>query len=275
MSKPLVSIIMPAYNAQSYIVEAIASVLEQSYTHFELIVIDDGSTDNTLTLVKGFDDRRIVLKHQANAGVSMARNLGLSLASGEYITFLDADDVFPKESLAARVAYLDKNPHIAVVDGEIVVKDATLSTTLRTYSPYYQGALLPRLLALDSRVFFNVCYLFRREILGTVRFKEGMSHAEDLLFYMMLASQKSVIYGFVEKEIYYYRSGHNSTMTNIQGLQDGYILLLKTIKRLPSISKKAYIVLKLKIMKILFLSWLGTHRPQKALHSTVSIARVS
>ena len=275
MSKPLVSIIMPAYNTQSYIVEAIASVLEQSYAHFELIVIDDGSTDDTLALAKGFDDCRIILKHQANAGVSMARNLGLSLASGEYITFLDADDVLPKESLAARVAYLDKNPHIAVVDGEIVVKDATLFATLRTYSPYYQGALLPRLLALDSRVFFNVCYLFRREILGTVRFKEGMSHAEDLLFYMMLASQKSVIYGFVKEEIYYYRSGHNSTMTNIQGLQDGYILLLKTIKRLPSVSKKAYIVLKLKIVKILFLSWLGTHRLQKALHSTVSIARVS
>lgn len=270
-SSALVSVIVPAYNVQKYIVEAIESVLAQSYEDFELIVIDDGSTDETLALVEAFEDKRIIVKHQENAGVSAARNLGISLSSGEYITFLDADDMLPKESLGERVAYLDENPNISVVDGRILVKDEILNTTLRTYSPYYKGKLLPRLLALDSSVFFNVCYMFRKNTLSSVRFKEGMTHAEDLLFYIELSSQNDVMYGFVEKEIYYYRSGHSSTMTNLMGLELGYMELLKVLKKDNHISKSSYVVLKFKIMKMMFLSWVSKHKIRDAFSSISKI----
>ena len=232
---PLVSVVLPAYNAQQYIVEAIESVMAQSYVHWELLVIDDGSTDDTLALVKGFDDSRIIVKHQENAGVSVARNVGLSLALGTYITFLDADDVLPKGSLEARVRYLEEHSNIDVVDGKVLVKDVHMSDTLRTYTPYYKGKLLPRLLALDGSVFFNICYMFRQNILGSVRFKEGMTHAEDLLFYIELACRNNVMYGFIDKEVYYYRSGHESTMTNLQGLENGYIALLQSVEELTNI----------------------------------------
>ena len=202
-STPLVSIVMPAYNAQTYIVEAIESVIAQSYVHWELIVIDDGSTDSTLSLVEAFNDERIIIKSQKNAGVSVARNVGLSLSIGEYITFLDADDIFPKKSLEARVTYLDENLNTDLVDGQILIKDADMKDTLRTYTPYYRGKLLPRLLALDSHVFFNVCYMFRKNILDTVRFKEEMTHAEDLLFYIQLSSRHNVQYRFVSEIVYY------------------------------------------------------------------------
>jgi len=268
---PLVSVILPVYNGQKYIVEAVESVIAQSYENFELLVIDDGSTDDTLALVNGFDDSRIVVKHQENAGVSAARNLGLFLASGVYITFLDADDVLPKESLSVRVRYLEKYTNIDLVDGQILVKDMDMRDTLRTYIPYYEGKLLPRLLALDSHVFFNVCYMFRKNILGLVRFKDGMTHAEDLLFYIELSYKNNVLYSFIDKEIYYYRSGHNSTMKNLKGLEEGYITLLKIVKEFQNISKINYIILKLKIIKIMYLSWISR---KKFLYSVCSFSHI-
>ena len=268
---PLVSVIIPVYNAQKYISEAIESVIAQSYAHWELLVVDDGSTDDTLSLVKEFDDSRIIVKHQKNAGVSVARNVGLSLALGTYITFLDADDVLPKGSLEARVRYLEEHSDIDFVDGKILVKDINMSDTLRTYIPYYKGRLLPRLLALDSCVFFNVCYMFRKNILGSVRFQEGMTHAEDLLFYIELACRNNVMYDCIDKEIYCYRSGHDSTMTNLQGLENGYVTLLQRLKEFPHIPKKSYIIFKLKIMKIMFLSWWNRDKTRNAVASTHKI----
>ena len=270
-STPLVSVIMPAYNAQTYIVEAIESVIAQSYAHWELIMIDDGSTDSTLSLVEAFSDERIIIKSQKNAGVSVARNVGLSLSIGEYITFLDADDVLPQMSLEVRVRYLDEHSDVDLVDGQILIKDADMSDTLRTYTPYYKGKLLSRLLALDSHVFFNVCYMFRQNILGAVRFKEEMTHAEDLLFYIELSSQNDVLYGFINKEIYYYRSGHASTMTNLSGLEEGYIRLLNEVKKNMHISKISYLFLKLKIMKIMFLSWMNKYKIGNAFMSIQKI----
>jgi len=273
-SIPLVSIIMPAYNAEKYIVEAVKSVIVQSYETWELIVVNDGSTDSTLSLVEAFEDKRIIIHSQENAGVSVARNAGLALAKGEYITFLDADDVLPQESLTVRVRYLQENPEVSVIDGVILVKDANMIETLRTYTPYYKGELLPRLLALDSRVFFNVCYMFRKEILGELTFKTKMTHAEDLLFYIQLSSQSNVQYGFVLETVYQYRSGHSSTMTNIAGLEEGYIILLQEIKKDKNVSKTAYIFLKLKIMKIMFLSWRAEGKMKKSFLSVYKILRL-
>ena len=95
MMQPVkVSVIMPAYNSEVYIGESIDSVLSQSFTDFELIVVDDGSTDATAAIVQGFTDKRIRLIRQPNRGVSVARNTGLEAAQGQFITFLDSDDLY-------------------------------------------------------------------------------------------------------------------------------------------------------------------------------------
>ena len=93
MQKVKVSVIMPAYNSEVYIRESIDSVLAQSFSDFELIVVDDGSTDTTAAIVESYTDRRIRLIRQPNQGVSVARNTGLEAAKGEFITFLDSDDL--------------------------------------------------------------------------------------------------------------------------------------------------------------------------------------
>jgi len=110
---PRVSVLIPAYNSGKYIGEAIKSVCEQTYRDYEIIVVDDGSKDNTAQVVKGFTDVKYIW--QENAGVSAARNSLLQFASGEFIAFLDADDMWTAEKLEVQVSYLDEHPECSIV----------------------------------------------------------------------------------------------------------------------------------------------------------------
>ena len=271
MNKICVSIIMPAYNAQKYIKESIDSVLNQSFGNFELIVVNDGSIDKTEEIVKSYNDERIVLISQKNGGVSSARNRALEIAKGKYITFLDADDIFPKESLQKRYDYLEENPDVDLVDGIVKVKDENLEKTLRKYAPYYKGELLPELLKLNDRVFLGNCYMFKKEKLKDTRFKENMTHGEDLLFFITLASKSTINYGYINTSIMYYRSGHGSAMANLQGLENGYIELLQEIRLLQCASLLQMFFLKFKVIKIMFLSWLGQKEYFNAVKSICKI----
>lgn len=111
---PLVSVVIPAYNAARYLTGSIPSVLAQTWTDFELIVVNDGSTDATEACVESFDDARIRLISQANRGLAGARNGGIRAARGEFIAFLDADDLWHPEKLARHVAHLQSQPSVGV-----------------------------------------------------------------------------------------------------------------------------------------------------------------
>ncbi len=108
-----VSVIMPLYNKAQYVVRAVESVLAQSYTNFELLVIDDGSTDDGPSKVEAVSDSRIRLIKQQNAGVSAARNRGINEAKGKWIAFLDADDFWMKDYLTQQIELLERNPDLA------------------------------------------------------------------------------------------------------------------------------------------------------------------
>jgi glycosyltransferase involved in cell wall biosynthesis len=111
---PRVSVIIATYNNAYYIVEAIASIFNQTYRSYEIIVIDDGSTDNTRQVLEPYLDK-IRYLYQENKGVSHARNLGLEMARGEFISFLDADDFFLPDKLAKQVAVFDAHPSLGIV----------------------------------------------------------------------------------------------------------------------------------------------------------------
>jgi glycosyltransferase involved in cell wall biosynthesis len=106
----LVSVITPAYNAGPYIKDTIESVLKQTYPHFEHIIVDDGSTDNTAEIVRSFTDSRVKYVYQKNAGQSTARNTAIAEAKGKYIALLDADDIFYPEKLREQVSYMEAHP---------------------------------------------------------------------------------------------------------------------------------------------------------------------
>lgn len=111
---PQISVIIPAYNAETTICETIESVIAQTHTDWELIVIDDGSTDNTLKVLEQIDEPRMKVFSFENAGVAANRNRGIDRATGEYISFLDSDDLWTPEKLEAQLAALNANPKAAV-----------------------------------------------------------------------------------------------------------------------------------------------------------------
>ncbi|MDP4262633.1 MAG: glycosyltransferase [Bacteroidota bacterium] len=110
MNEVKVTVLMPAYNAAKYIAEAIASVLEQTFTDFELVIINDGSTDETVSVIRRFSDSRIRLIEQGRQGISVALNTGLREARGNYIARFDADDICFPERLQKQVSFLDNHP---------------------------------------------------------------------------------------------------------------------------------------------------------------------
>ena len=138
-----VSVIIPAYNGDRYISAAIDSVLAQTYGKYEIIVVDDGSTDNTSEVIKQYGDRVNYLS-QSNQGVAASRNLGLAAARGEYIAFLDQDDVFLPHKLSTQVALLDRDSALGIVNSGWQIVDErgetqSCGTAVATNSPPHSG----------------------------------------------------------------------------------------------------------------------------------------
>ena len=117
---PLISVIIPVYNYDRYLGEAIESVLSQTYQHLEVIVVDDGSTDQSGDVAKRFADRGVRYCHQVHAGIGPARNKGVELAHGEYVAFLDADDRWPLQKLERQLRAFESDPALEMVFGQAV-----------------------------------------------------------------------------------------------------------------------------------------------------------
>ncbi|MFM6210111.1 glycosyltransferase family 2 protein, partial [Planktothrix sp.] len=120
-SSPQVSVIIPVYNGEHYISQAIDSVLSQTDSNYEMIIVDDGSTDNTYQIIQHYIEKcqepdLIRYIFQSNQGVAAARNQGIQIAKGEFIALLDQDDVFLPEKLAHQVAYFQTHPDVAIVN---------------------------------------------------------------------------------------------------------------------------------------------------------------
>lgn len=119
--EPLVSVIMPVYNAGEFLVEAINSVLNQSYTNFEILAVDDGAEDNSLEILRWFakKDKRVrVYSYKRNRGLSFAANLAINKSKGIYLARFDADDIMPMDRLEKQVRYLSDHPEIITVGGQ-------------------------------------------------------------------------------------------------------------------------------------------------------------
>ena len=117
MSFPLVSVIIPVYNCEKYVAEAIESVLAQTYPAIEVIVVDDGSTDKSSEIIKSFPEVQYLF--QNNAGTAAARNHGINVSRGEYLAFLDADDLWLPEKLTLQMAIYDADPSLEMVLGYV------------------------------------------------------------------------------------------------------------------------------------------------------------
>jgi glycosyltransferase involved in cell wall biosynthesis len=157
--RPRVSVLLPCYNAATYLAAALHSLLAQTFADFELIVIDDGSTDDTPAIIASFTDPRLRCYHHANRGLAATLNRGLELVGGDYIARMDADDVSAPERFARQVAYLDAHPECGmvgtwarIIEGECLTsrchrpppEDALIKFDLLFYNPLVHSSMMIR-----------------------------------------------------------------------------------------------------------------------------------
>ena len=246
---------MPAFNVEKYIGEAIKSVLNQNYHNWELLIVNDGSTDSTKGEIFKTNDERIKYFEQENKGVSTARNLALSNMSGDYFCFLDADDLYSIKSLSSRLKIFFEEKNVIIVDGRVEVIDIDTNKLKRVYRPNYRGRALSQFIRLNERCFFGPSCMIKRLPSKTYKFKEGLTHGEDLLFYISISNEG--FYSYTNDLVMIYRSGKKSAMSNLPGLENGYFEIYHELKKMPIISPNDLEIYKMKITSIMFKSYLG------------------
>lgn len=187
VQQPCVSVIIPTYNRAELVARAIRSVLAQTFTDYELLVIDDGSTDETAAVVAGFGDRRVrYLRQPRNRGVSEARNRGLREARGEFIAFLDSDDGWEPAKLAQQIALFRASPS----DVGLIYTGAQIltSTGFREERPRHRGAILNQLLQRNVIVGGSVNSVIRRSAMTAAGFFDpDLPAMEDYDYWLRVA----------------------------------------------------------------------------------------
>ncbi len=178
-----VSVVIPAYNRADLILETIQSVLAQTFTDYEIIVVDDGSTDNTAEILRELiESGKIQYVWQENQGESAARNHGLRLAQGEYIAFLDSDDLWLPQKLEAQVSYLDAHPEAGLAQSSFTKFDDATGEDLGTRSgAWFSGWIYPEILMHWSDLMAADAVLIPAKVIERVGgFDEKLRRGEDL-----------------------------------------------------------------------------------------------
>ncbi len=203
---PSVSVIIPTYNRRAYVQEAIESVLAQTYTDYEIIVIDDGSTDGTAEALREQYGDRIRYEWQENQGVSAARNHGIELACGKYIAFLDSDDLWCPEKLEKQIAYLERHPSTGMVFSEAWVIDSkgTLVSTSKLNEAISAESLSLESLCYENHINVPSSVVVDKGIIETAGgFDHSMSQGEDYDLFLRARVHTSV--GIVREPLTAYR----------------------------------------------------------------------
>lgn len=205
---PLLSVILPVFNAEKFLATCINSLLDQSYENIEIIIIDDGSTDNSLRICKQYKDTRISLIHIENSGVNAARMAGFAKATGDYITFIDADDAIERN------AYTIAMKHLTTHQGDMVAFDYYLETTITTLQTIeadnVQASVICGKDIYDNFVsgvnFGGTLWnkIWRRKCLENINFRTDIFLCEDSVFvWDSLSYIEKVIY--LDTKLYHYR----------------------------------------------------------------------
>jgi teichuronic acid biosynthesis glycosyltransferase TuaG len=229
----LVSIITPTFNNQDTIEDTWISVKNQTYENWEWIVVNDGSTDGTKAFLNTIKSKKVrIIQLLKNSGVSAARNRALQFMRGDFFILLDADDILPENSINARVKMFDRDSTLDFVDGKVSIFKNNLRDRIVVYSPQFYGTPLKELLSLSGKVFFGNTWMIKRNRSINYQFKNGLKHAEDLLFFISIAGNG--IYSAIDEDVLYCRRNGNTAMSNIKGLETGYNALKKELIMLPN-----------------------------------------
>jgi glycosyltransferase involved in cell wall biosynthesis len=189
MKEPVITVLMPAYNAGPYISEAIHSVLQQSFTDFELLIINDGSTDETENIIRSFADKRIVLINKFHEGISRALNMGLWYAKGKYIARFDADDICFPERLQKQIDFLESHPEYIITgsDAEYILENGEFLFDFKCIANEHNDIFRKLYLYCP---FIHSSVMYRKEdVIQAGAYSDHAHHFEDYLLWAQLAKK--------------------------------------------------------------------------------------
>ena len=181
-----VSIVMPNYNCGKFIKETIESVINQTYSNWEILFVDDCSTDNSLEIAKSFNDERIkIFKNEKNSGAAFSRNKALREASGKWIAFLDSDDIWAKDKLEKQVAFMKKNGYVFSY-----TQYNEINSNSEEIGKYVTG---PK--SISKRRFFNYCWvgcltvMYNRDIVGLIQINNAIAKRNDYALWLKVCKK--------------------------------------------------------------------------------------
>src|SRR5262245_38128505 len=236
---PKVSVIIPTHNRAHFLRDAISSVFNQTFQDFEIIVVDDASTDNTSEIVAAFNDERIrFLRHDANKGGSAARNTGILNSQCDYIAFLDDDDEWLPEKLAKQMdTLLESPPEVGCVYTGHVMVDRTSGRVIDHRPPTKRGDLSKDLL-ISNCIGGTSSVLLRKNCLQKVGlFDENLPRSQDYDLWLRIAN--GFLFEYVPEPLYKYYIHENRNSTNLDAASRGLQILARKYRDLP-LSKTTY-----------------------------------
>lgn len=237
MRKGLVSVVMPVFNCERFVAEAIESILNQTFTDFEFLIIDDGSTDRTLKILKNFSDPRLrVIRHSKNLGIVAALNRGIAEAKGEFIARQDGDDRSVLGRLAIQVGYLTLHPSVGVLGTSANIIDEVGRCIRRLCPPETDKGT--KLQLLTSAAFIHGSVMIRANLLGQAGgYRDDFPSAEDYSLWLRLAKLTEFAN---TPELLYERRRHPESVSRKKS--DEQRISVKSLRHLawPSLAKNFY-----------------------------------
>lgn len=173
-----VSVVMPVYNGEKYLREAIDSILNQSFRDFEFIIVNDGSTDQSVEIIQSYKDSRIKLINQVNGGVSNALNTGLKNAVGKYVVRMDADDISHHNRIEIQYNFIKNNPEYVIVGSDVNYVTEENDFIFRYFSPAYSNEEITKLISTHC-TFIHTAVIFNREVILEEGYREEAYAFED------------------------------------------------------------------------------------------------
>lgn len=244
--KPKFSIIIPVYNVEKYLNECINSVLSQDFNDYELICVNDGSTDSSLDILLSFDDERIKIINQGNQGQSNARNLAIESSSGEYIWFVDSDDKIADNSLRL-IDNLTKKKNYGIVffnatvffDSPELEKKGWHSYMRSTYGEMESLSFFEKETKNKNTIVSPCCYIFKKELSNDIRFIPYIYHEDNDFFIKLIFNNKSSLCYVLDSNLFIRRVRSGSVMTSRKSMKHliGYSTCIDEISKYKKIKK--------------------------------------
>lgn len=187
---PKITVFMPVYNTEKYLNEAIESILNQTYKNFEFLIIDDGSTDESLNIIKSFKDDRIrVYANKVNKGLPYTRNLGLTLANGKYIAFMDSDDISELNRLEIEVRFLEKNKEYDIVSSKAYIGKKNINKIRNKNLDILNLKFMVKNVIINSTAMLRMDFIKKYNI----RYRKECFVAQDYSFWVDCAKYTNIV----------------------------------------------------------------------------------